>query len=252
MTSREEREARRQARLEAERREAAAAKRRMILGYVVAGFLTLAVVIGIGFVIASGGDGGGQEASDFPEASHIQPLSGSVHGYAAEERDGTPPPPIEQGDLEVAAKEAGCELQQDLPDEGNAHVSNEDDLSDYKTSPPTSGDHNPEQQADGAYAEQPEDWYVVHALEHGRMTIQYSPDLSEEDQLALKGVFDEDPNGMLFFPNPDMPYEVAATAWTQLLGCQSFDGRATLDAVRAFRAVHRGRGPENVPIQIAG
>ena len=78
--------------------------------------------------------------------------------------------------------------------------------------------------ADGAYIDTPEPRSVVHSLEHGRIEIQYSPDLPEEDQLALKGVFDEDPNGMLMFPNPDMPYEVAATAWTNLLGCDSYDG----------------------------
>ena len=71
----------------------------------------------------------------------------------------------------------------------------------------------------------PEPWYFVHSLEHGRIEIQYSPDLSEADQLALKGVFDESPDGMLLFPNSEMPYDVAVTAWTQLLGCPKYDGR---------------------------
>ena len=88
----------------------------------------------------------------------------------------------------------------------------------------------------------------MHSLEHGRIDLQYSPDLSEDDQLALKGVFDESPEGMLLFPNPDMPYEVAATAWTKLLGCDSYEGDATLDAIRDFRDTYRGRGPENVPL----
>ena len=42
-------------------------------------------------------------------------------------------------------------------------------------------------------------------MEHGRIEIQYTPDLPEADQLALKGVFDEDPDGMLLFPNPECP-----------------------------------------------
>ena len=57
---------------------------------------------------------------------------------------------------------------------------------------------------------------------------------------------------MLLFPNPDMPYEVAVTAWTQLMGCDTFEGDATLDAIRDFRDTYRGRGPENVPIQLSG
>jgi hypothetical protein len=31
-----------------------------------------------------------------------------------------------------------------------------------------------------------------------------------------------------------MPYEVAATTWTNLLGCPTYEGAITLDAIRAF------------------
>ena len=31
-----------------------------------------------------------------------------------------------------------------------------------------------------------------------------------------------------------MPYEVAATTWTNLLGCKKYKGQTTLDAIRAF------------------
>jgi hypothetical protein len=51
----EERDQRRAERREAEQREATTAKRRRLVGYGVAGLLTLAVVIGIVVVIASGG-----------------------------------------------------------------------------------------------------------------------------------------------------------------------------------------------------
>ena len=52
---------------------------------------------------------------------------------------------------------------------------------------------------------------------------------------------------MLLFPNEEMPYEVAATAWTQLLGCDTYDGEATIEALGAFRDEFLGRGPEAVP-----
>ncbi len=107
-------------------------------------------------------------------------------------------------------------------------------------------------QADGAYEQTPELIEFVHSLEHGRIEIQYAPDLPEADQLALKGVFDESPSGMLMFPNPDMPYEVAATAWTQLMGCKRYEGAKTLDAIRNFRDQFRGRGPEASPIHPIG
>ena len=38
-----------------------------------------------------------------------------------------------------------------------------------------------------------------------------------------------------------MPYEVAATAWTQLMGCKRYEGAKTLDAIRNFRDAYRSR-----------
>ena len=212
--------------------------------------LTLAVVVGVGVVIASGGTDTNQvNGEDIPAAAHIQVNSGFLHGVTPDGRTGTAPPALQQGDLQKAAAAAGCTLQLDLKDEGNTHITKESEIPDYGTNPPTSGNHNPEQLADGAYSEMPAPWYFVHSLEHGRIEIQYSPDLSEQDQLALKGVFDESPPGMLFFPNDEMPYDVAVTAWTQLMGCKEYKGRATLDAIRDFRDTYRGLGPEPLPIQ---
>jgi Protein of unknown function (DUF3105) len=249
-TRKEERERRRAERLAAEQQAQSAERRRLMAGYVVTGAITLAVVVGLVIVLASGGDdsasGGG---SDIPENAHVQVQSGFTHNVPFDDREGTPPPPVQQGDLRKAAKAANCDLRLNLKDEGNTHITKESQIPNYKTNPPTSGNHNPEQMADGAYSEMPQPWYFVHSLEHGRIEIQYSPDLSEEDQLALKGVFDEKPEGVLFFPNSDMPYEVAVTAWTQLMGCKTYEGDATLDAIRDFRDIYIGHGPEGaIPI----
>ena len=43
-----------------------------------------------------------------------------------------------------------------------------------------------------------------------------------------------------------MPYQVAATAWTQLLGCPTYNDRVP-DAMRAFRDQYRLKGPEYIP-----
>ena len=151
------------------------------------------------------------------------------------------------GNLESAADAAGCDVQVDLRDEGNEHLSPGAPAPKYDTTPPTSGPHNPVPTADGAYLDTPDPTGVVHSLEHGRVAIQYSPDLPEDEQLLLKGVFDEDPKGMLLVPNPDMPYRVAVTAWTNLVGCSAF-GERVLDVVRDFRDEFRGRGPERLPL----
>jgi hypothetical protein len=244
-TRREDRERRRAERQAAERAQASAERRRLIIGYVVAGVLGVAVLAGIVIAIAgSGGGGGDGNPGDLPEAAHVETRSGFVHDVEPDDREGTPPPELEQGDLETAAREANCDLRLELEDEGNTHV--QDDTVNYKTNPPTSGNHNPEQQADGAYAEMPRPVDTVHSLEHGRILIQYSPDLPEDEQLELKGVFDESPQGALFFPNPEMPYEVAVTAWTNMMTCDRYEGAATLDAIRDFRDIYRGNGPEQI------
>jgi len=202
------------------------------------------------------------DENGFPVNAHVQPELGVVpEGIELDGREGTPPPEYEGADVDEAAAGADCELETGLPDEGNTHIEDED-ASDvkYGTNPPTSGDHygNPSENlsgalADGAYLEAPPLGRIVHALEHQRVAIQYSTDLSEEDQLALKGVFDEDPGGVIFFPNDDMPYEVAVTGWTNLLGCETFDGETTLAALQAFRGEFRGNkgdGPEQIPLEL--
>jgi hypothetical protein len=105
----------------------------------------------------------------------------------------------------------------------------------------------PLQQADGAYSEMPGEIFFVHSLEHGRMEIQYSPDLPEADQLALKGLYDTMYGGTLLFPNTNMDYTVAATTWGNLMGCREYKGASTLDAIRAFGMKTWGRAPEQVP-----
>jgi hypothetical protein len=36
------------------------------------------------------------------------------------------------------------------------------------------------------------------------------------------------------------------------MGCESYEGATTLDAIRDFRDIYRGNGPENVPVMIEG
>jgi hypothetical protein len=66
------------------------------------------------------------------------------------------------------------------------------------------------------------------------MEIQYAPDLSEEIQRELKGLYDTMYGATLMFPNTEMNYAVAATTWTNLLGCTGWKGQKTLDAIRDF------------------
>jgi hypothetical protein len=224
----EERERLREAREERESARAKTGRRRLLAVYAVAGAVGLAVAGGIVAVIASSSGGSGE--------SHINQGSGSTNGVKPDEREGTAPPPVEVANLNKAAKQAGCTLRLKLKDEGHEHIAPTATTPAYETNPPTSGPHAeaPYQEADGAYSEMPREIFLVHSLEHGRLQIQYSPELPEEDQLALKGLYDTMYGGTLLFPNTNMDYEVAATAWTNLLGCPEYKGAITLDAIRDF------------------
>jgi hypothetical protein len=260
-SKKEERERRRAERLAAERRDASSTRWRLLLGYAVAGVLGAAVLVGVVIALAGGGDGegGDVDTGDLPESAHVNTQVGVARGADPDGREGTPPPPLQQGDLERSARAADCDLRLDLPEEGNQHFQDEDRDPGWETNTPTSGDHYgvPTEAgsgalADGAYIETPSLARAVHSLEHGRIVIHYSPDLPEAEQLAIKGVFDEDPGGMILFPNPDIPFSVAATGWQQMLACRTHEGRVTLDALRNFRDTYRGRGPENVPVHVPG
>lgn len=248
----EERERLRQEREAREAQERTQERKRLILGYVVAGLISAAVVVGIVFAIAGGGDeegtGGGEVAGG--DVQRVYELYGIVpEGVEIDGRESVEAPTSgDFSDLDAAADAAGCELLLEQKDEGSTHIPPNRDVPDYKANPPTSGDHSPDPLTDGAFTATPSPLNYIHALEHGRIQIQYQSSLPENEQLQLLGVFDEDPAGMIAFPNDDQPYLIAVTAWRQTMGCDSFKGEATLDAIRAFRDTYRARGPERIQI----
>ena len=251
----EEKERLRAQRLAAERATKSGGRNRLIAGYAVAGILTVAVIAGLVAVITSGGGGGG--ATDACSEAHIKNSGGTFRGLEPDCRQGTAPPPIQIADLKISADKAGCEVKLNLPNEGNTHVPNSTPVK-YGTVPPTSGNHNPVPIDDGAYRTQitsdtnkPTNIRnEVHAMEHGRIEIHYKPTLPENEQLALKGVFDADPDGMILYPDPDMPYDVAVTAWTNEVVCPHYN-ETVLDVIRNFRDTYRGNGPEQaIPINL--
>jgi hypothetical protein len=235
----EERQRLREAREERESSQAKSGKRRLMAVYVGAAVVGLAIVAAIVAVASSGGGGGGGEA-------HINLASGSTNGVKPDEREGTAPVAVTVVDMKQAAKQAGCTLRLHLKEEGHEHIPPTAPTPHYGTKPPTSGNHvePPYQQADGAYSEMPGEIFIVHSLEHGRLEIQYSPELPEKDQLALKGLYDTLYKGALLFPNENMPYEVAATTWRKLMGCPEYKGAITLDAIRDFGRENWGHGRE--------
>jgi hypothetical protein len=235
-----DRERLRQERIETEERESRGGGNRMIIGYAIAAVVVIAVAVLV-FVLASGGGGDDSSIANGNTddgGAHINGDEnyGNTNGVSPDERAGIVPAAAKVTDLKAAASKAGCELRLKLPDEGHTHLPQGSAPPKYKTSPPSSGNHvePPFQQADGAYSEEPEQLDVVHSLEHGRLAIEYSPDLPEKAQLELKGLYDTMYGAALMFPYDEMVYDVAAATWTNLLTCREYKGQATLDAIRAF------------------
>lgn len=232
MSSRqEEKERRRKERLAKEQAEAAASARKHRLGLVAAGLLGAAAVAAVIIAIAAAaGGGGGASKSASPSASNIP----------------SKPVPAQQiSDLDTAAKTAGCTVKT-YPSEGRSHVTTK---MIYKTNPPTSGDHNPNPADDGTYApgQTPAKENFVHTLEHGRIEIQYAPNTLPTHIGQLQTLVDQDGYHVLLFENnTQMPFAVAATAWTHLLGCKKWNDKV-FDAIRDFRKRYTDQAPEAIP-----
>jgi Protein of unknown function (DUF3105) len=217
MASRQqEKERRRREREEAERRAAAEEQRKRRLWILGGGVLALVAVIVVVVVVA--GSGGG------PSKAKAAPAS-----------------------LPSAASAAKCTVKsypKSFQDRG--HTTSKVT---YKTNPPAFGRHNPIPAQDGDYVGRvtPAKENLVHALEHGRIEIQYRKSTPKTVTDQLERVFNEKTPLMLIFRNETgMPYEVAAVAWTHILGCPRYNDKVP-DAIRAFRDTYIGKGPEKIP-----
>jgi hypothetical protein len=228
----EEKERRRREREEREQadRRKAGAKRRMQL---VAG-AALAVTAVVAVVVAVAASGGKTKSS-------------AELGQA-------PIPARKISDFNAAVKAAGCTYTS-YPSEGRTHLPSDTATNDkYKTNPPTSGAHRPTPAQDGVYAvnNPPAKENAVHALEHGRIEIEYAPGTPKKTQDQLNTLFNENLKGvagyhqLLFQNNTKMPFAVAATAWTNILGCKTMNPQV-FDAIRAFRERFVDKGPELIP-----
>jgi hypothetical protein len=230
----QEKERRRQERLAREQAEAKRAARRKRMQLAFGGLLAVAAIAGgvVAVTISTGDDGGDgpRQASDTTSTAKL--------------------PEQATTDIQAAAKAAGCKLNNPAY-EGANHESKDFQASDYKTNPPTSGNHTPDWYEDGIYTpgNTPELGKLVHPLEHGRIEVQYKKGTDAETVGKLEALLAEQEDGyhMLLFENTTgMDAQVAATAWTHSLTCPQMNDKV-FDAIRTFRARYIDKGPERVP-----
>src|SRR5436309_248413 len=168
----EEKERRRQERLaqeEAERKAAARTRRLQLAG---GALLGVGAIVAVVIAVSSGGS------------------SSSDNGGAvsASGNSGVKLPVRNETDLTKAAKAAGCVVKS-FPLEGREHTTSKVT---YHTNPPTSGNHNPDPSPDGFYPSGPlPKERNVHALEHGRIEMQWKPGTPKRVIDTLEAVFNE-------------------------------------------------------------
>ncbi|MGI8803810.1 MAG: DUF3105 domain-containing protein [Solirubrobacteraceae bacterium] len=235
MSSRiEEKEKRKAERLAAQRKAEQAAARRRRLQIIGGALVALGIVVAVAIALSSGGGSSSGLNANSPVSQDIQGIK-------------LPAPKITN--LKQAAAAAGCSLHTYAP-EGRAHVPGPVN---YKTNPPTSGNHDQTPAADGVYASAntPAKEHFVHTLEHGRIEYQYKAGTPLTAIKQLEALWNEPVMGspgykqLLFQNNTNMPYAVAAVAWTQVIGCPAFNDKI-FDAFRDFRTAYIDKGPEQI------
>jgi hypothetical protein len=231
----EEKQRRREERLAREKAEKARAARRQRLQLALGAVAGVAVIAVVALLLTGslGGDGDDESGAQPQAASNVAL------------------PEQQVGDVDEAAKAAGCKLTH--PEiEGATHEDRTFTAQDYKTNPPTSGNHfPPPAAADGVY--EPGNsaplGELVHSLEHGRINIQYKPGSPSETVAQLETLAAEMEDGyhLLVYENTtNMDAAVAATAWGHSLTCPEMNDQV-FDAIRTFRAEYIDQGPEDVP-----
>ena len=230
----QEKERRRQERLERERAEKAKVARRKRLQLALGALGAVAAIAVVVLLVSGtlGGDDAGAGEGAEPSAENVTLPEQGI------------------GDLREAVRAAGGRLRN--PEiEGGTHETKQFKASDYKTNPPTSGNHAPDWYDDGVYepGTTPELGKLVHTLEHGRVNVQYKPGTPEETVRQLEALLAEQSDGyhMLLYENTTgMDAAIAATTWGHSVTFPEMNPQV-FDAIRTFRAEYIDQGPENVP-----
>ena len=141
------------------------------------------------------------------------------------------------------AGQAGCTDIQIHDAEGNTHVQDGATV-DYRTEPPTSGDHYATPADPGFYTTELPAETLVHNLEHGQIVFWYRPDAPESVKDDIERLAEQEPIATLAVPYENVPdgFTFSMSAWGASQSCE----RVSQEVVDRFRTRFQGRGPERV------
>jgi hypothetical protein len=138
---------------------------------------------------------------------------------------------------------------QTFADQGREHLQPGQDYTNYDSTPPTSGPHDPSPAPCGISSQPIPNTVQVHDLEHGVVMIQYRPGLDPSQVTALQALGRSYSSHVIVAPYPNLPTPVAATAWTKLMRLDHAD----VGKLRRFIDRFRQHGPEaGIPCPSSG
>ena len=177
-------------------------------------------------------------------------LRGSSVGF------GEGPAPTLSPTVRRVARRAGCRLRSDpsavgihllLSDVVPLHVDNPDYSRQIR--PPTNGLHRPIW-ADWGFYQVPVPYaYEVHNLEHGGVIVHIGLRVKRSQGVKAVQMWAGSPPYLLIVPGlpADVsPRGVTVTSWQRAMVCKTWNAR-TMAAIRIYRNVYRGTGPEQIP-----
>lgn len=134
----------------------------------------------------------------------------------------------------------GEEAPEDL---GNEHLDDGETFTAYSSDPPTSGPHagTPAEMGHIFTSPQPNE-ALVHSLEHGAVIFWSNLEgpLAKKGEEAVKDVFFQGYENLIFTPKPDLDVPFAMTAWGTLQKCVGVEATE----IQTFVDTHYGQGIE--------
>lgn len=156
--------------------------------------------------------------------------------------------------LAADAAAAGCTAPKKIPEMSSSEHITPPATETYSNNPPTSGRHytGPANSAyyTGVIANEVQDEYVVHNLEHGHIVIHYTDKLAEPIRTALEGFTKDNDTTVLMAPRSKTPAGTVLTftAWNQVVTCNSPSNAASVSKLAEdFHTAFLNKAPETVP-----
>jgi hypothetical protein len=141
----------------------------------------------------------------------------------------------------IATIRAAGWTYQNPKSQGRQHVAELAANFKYNSVPPSSGQHSNQTVVYGAYNEPVSELNFVHNLEHGAVGIFYGEDVPDGTVNRLQEYYNQEPNGLIMAPHPQLNDQIALVAWTHVAKGRTFDE----DVFDTFIDEFGFKGPES-------